>query len=129
LLARAGRVEAATEMLSLAARLDLDDVTHTTGRGLHLATMGGVWQALAYGFMGLRPRRGTLVVDPVVPSSWGMLSLNVRFRGVRLRLQATTDTLRVTADRPVTVEVPGHGSVTAEPSGTEVALVTIGRGM
>ena len=24
-------------------------------RGLHLATMGGIWQALAYGFLGLRP--------------------------------------------------------------------------
>jgi trehalose/maltose hydrolase-like predicted phosphorylase len=129
LLARAGLVDAATEMLSLAARLDLDDITHTTGRGLHLATMGGVWQALAYGFMGLRPRSGTLVVDPSVPDSWGTLSLNVRFRGARVRLEATSQMLRVTGDRPVTVEVPGHGSFTVEPSATEIALATIGRGM
>ena len=85
-------------MLSLAARLDLDDLTHTTGRGLHLATMGGVWQALAHGFMGVRPRGDTLVIDPVLPSTWDSVSLTVRFRGAPLRIQATGDAVDVTCD-------------------------------
>ena len=54
LLARAGEPERALELFRLAARLDMDDLTGTTAGGLHLATMGGVWQALAYGFLGLR---------------------------------------------------------------------------
>ena len=36
--------------------MDLDDLTGSTAGGLHLATMGGLWQALAFGFAGLRPR-------------------------------------------------------------------------
>ena len=44
----------AVEALRLAARIDLDDLTGTTAGGLHLATMGGVWQALAFGFAGAR---------------------------------------------------------------------------
>jgi len=55
LFPRAGRPEQALAPLQLAARLDLDDLTATTAGGLHLATMGGVWQALTMGFAGVRP--------------------------------------------------------------------------
>ena len=33
-------------------RIDLDDLTGTTAGGLHLATMGGLWHALRFGFGG-----------------------------------------------------------------------------
>ena len=56
LLAR-GEPDRALVPFRMAARLDLDDLTGTTSGGLHLATMGGLWQALAYGFCGLRPGR------------------------------------------------------------------------
>ena len=59
LLARAGRYRAALEALRIAARMDLDDLTGSTAGGLHLATMGGLWQALAFGFGGIRPRATT----------------------------------------------------------------------
>lgn len=68
LFARAGQPDRALALLRLAARLDLDDVSGTTAGGLHLATMGGVWQALAHGFLGLRPGAGELEVDPCLPS-------------------------------------------------------------
>ena len=57
LLARGGEPDRALVPFRMAARLDLDDLTGTTSGGLHLATMGGLWQALAYGFCGLRPGR------------------------------------------------------------------------
>ena len=58
LLARAGRFGPALEALRIAARIDLDDLTGTTAGGLHLATMGGLWQALAFGFAGARAPPG-----------------------------------------------------------------------
>ena len=87
LLARAGRYRHALEALELAARLDLDDLTGTTAGGLHLATMGGLWQALAFGFAGLRPRAERLRVDPRLPPQWNALELALRFRGRLLRLR------------------------------------------
>ena len=63
LLARAGDPERALELLRLACRLDLDNLTGTSG-GLHVATMGGVWQALTTGFLGLRPSGDVLGLDP-----------------------------------------------------------------
>lgn len=123
LLARAGRPERALELFRLAARLDLDDVTGTTAGGLHLAALGGVWQALAYGFLGLRPHRGgVLDVDPALPQAWRSLSLRLCFQGARLRLRATHRELEVSCDRVVRVR-SGLGTVqTCEPPGRTFPL-------
>ena len=87
LLARAGRYRAALEALRIAARMDLDDLTGSTAGGLHLGTMGGLWQALAFGFGGIRPRGAALLVDPRLPPEWNALELALRFRGSSLRLR------------------------------------------
>jgi trehalose/maltose hydrolase-like predicted phosphorylase len=87
LLARAGRYRQALEGLRIAARLDLDDLTGSTAGGLHLATMGGLWQALAFGFAGVRPRGERLRVEPHLPPAWNALELALRFRGRPLRLR------------------------------------------
>jgi trehalose/maltose hydrolase-like predicted phosphorylase len=84
LLARAGRFREALKALEIAARIDLDDLTGSTASGLHLATMGGLWQALVFGFAGVRPRGDVLVVDPRLPTEWGALELHLRFRGYPL---------------------------------------------
>jgi trehalose/maltose hydrolase-like predicted phosphorylase len=111
LFPRAGRPEDALTLFQLAARLDLDDVTATTGGGLHLATMGGVWQALVMGFAGVRPEVGALAVDPQLPKSWNGLDLRLRFRGVPLRLRAEHELVAVDAGAPVRIRV-GDAQVT-----------------
>jgi trehalose/maltose hydrolase-like predicted phosphorylase len=105
LLARAGRPEDALALLQLAARLDLDDLTPTTAGGLHLATMGGLWQALVMGFAGVRPDGDALVVDPRLPEAWNGLDLRLRFRGVPLRIRAENELVTVEAGTPVHVRV------------------------
>ena len=105
LFPRAGRPEDGLMPLQLAARLDLDDVTATTAGGVHLATMGGVWQALVMGFGGVRPDGEALAVDPRLPDAWNGLELRLRFRGVPLRLRAEHELVTVDADAPVTIRV------------------------
>jgi trehalose/maltose hydrolase-like predicted phosphorylase len=78
-------------LFRLAARLDLDDLTGTSAGGLHVATMGGVWQALTSGFLGLRPAGDTLEADPQLPVSWTAVELRLRYRGRRIRVRATAD--------------------------------------
>jgi trehalose/maltose hydrolase-like predicted phosphorylase len=91
LFARAGRYPAALEWLRMAARIDLDDLTASTAGGLHLATMGGLWQALVFGFAGVRPRRDHLVVDPRLAPGWHALELSLRFHDHALRLRIDHD--------------------------------------
>jgi trehalose/maltose hydrolase-like predicted phosphorylase len=106
-LARAGKRNEAVRALRIAARLDLDDLTGTTGGGLHLATMGSVWQALVFGFAGVRPHKGRLVVDPRLPPRWRALDVRLRFRGSPVRIRIEHDGVDVQAEPSVPVEVVG----------------------
>jgi trehalose/maltose hydrolase-like predicted phosphorylase len=101
LLARAGRLDEAPRALRLTARIDLDDIGHMTAGGLHLAAMGSVWRALAFGFAGLRPTGDALAIDPALPPGWESLELRVRFRGSRVRALLHPGGLELSAEPPV----------------------------
>ncbi len=81
LLARAGRPDAALAMLRVTAGIDTNDVGRTGAGGVHLAAMGSLWQALAYGFAGLRPLGDALVIDPCLPASWPAFEIRIAVPG------------------------------------------------
>jgi trehalose/maltose hydrolase-like predicted phosphorylase len=105
LFARAGRIEDALAALKLASGIDLRDLTQTGAGGVHLGAMGGVWQALAFGFAGLRPAGDALAVAPVIPGAWSALELRVRFRGVPVKLRVEPERVVVTVPAPITLLV------------------------
>ncbi|MET1001729.1 MAG: glycosyl hydrolase family 65 protein, partial [Acidimicrobiia bacterium] len=121
-LARAGRLADAVEWLRVAADVDLADVTATTAGGLHVATMGSVWQALAYGFAGLRARPDGLTVEPCLPEGWDALDVRVRFRDVPVRVRITSEGTTVTCDRPTRLLI-GAEARECGPEGITVANV------
>ncbi len=124
-LARVGRPDDALQLFRVAARLDLDDLTGTTAFGLHLATMGGLWQALAFGFLGLgHDGEAALRVDPTLPHEWRSLRVRCRFQGVRVEVTAGHDEVLVEADQPVQVTTPTDRGGTAR----RTTLLTGGAG-
>ncbi len=127
LLARAGRLVEATETLRLTARIDLDDIGGTTSRGLHLAAMGSVWRALAFGFAGLRPVGDALAIDPVLPPGWDKLELGVRFRGSRVRVRVQPGSVVATADPPVSALTSAGERIQLGRTPTELGLSTATR--
>jgi len=108
LFARAGLLPEALAALRLAVRIDLDDLTGTTAGGLHLATMGGVWQALVFGFAGVRPREDVLELDPRLPESWRALELRLSHRGRPARVRIEHERLTVDAEPSVLIRVNGN---------------------
>jgi trehalose/maltose hydrolase-like predicted phosphorylase len=106
LLARAGRPDEALAMLRMALELDLEDLTGMTGAGLHMANLGGVWQAVVSGLAGVGVRAGVLSVDPRLPGAWDGLQLRFRCLGRRVRLDITHDQTEIRADAPLVV-APG----------------------
>jgi len=108
LFARAGFLPEAVAALRLAVRIDLDDLTGTTAGGLHLATMGGVWQALAFGFAGVRPREDLLEFDPRLPEDWQALELRLSHRGRPMRVRIEHERLAVDAEPSVLIRVDGN---------------------
>jgi trehalose/maltose hydrolase-like predicted phosphorylase len=122
LLARAGRPDRALELFRIAARLDLDDLTGTTAGGLHLATMGGVWQALAYGFLGLRPHPDVLDIAPCLPASWEALSLRLHFHGQPIGIRADHDAVAISCEAPICVRVEAGEPAVCSPPGRRFSL-------
>jgi trehalose/maltose hydrolase-like predicted phosphorylase len=115
LLARAGRVDEALEWFRLTARLDLEDITGTSAGGVHLGAMGGLWQALTFGFLGVSVDDGALRIDPRLPRDWDSVTQNLVAAGVKLRLTTSQDEVTIEAERPLLVscgDQPGSGSAT-----------------
>jgi trehalose/maltose hydrolase-like predicted phosphorylase/hydroxymethylpyrimidine pyrophosphatase-like HAD family hydrolase len=103
LFARARRFGPALEALRISSRLDVDDLTGTTSGGLHLATMGGVWQALVFGFAGIRATADGLTVDPRLPDAWDALEVKLSFRDRPVRVRIEHEAVVVDGEVPVSV--------------------------
>ncbi len=107
LLARAGRPDEALSMLRTALGIDLGDVLGMTAAGLHLATLGGVWQAVLHGFLGASVHDGALQLDPVLPTRWRTLEVRFRCLGRRVRVRVDGGGVDVAADGALAVGVGG----------------------
>jgi len=81
--ARLGAVEDAVDDFKMAAAIDLADNMGNAARGLHMATMGGLWQAAVMGFAGLQRRQESLLIDPHLPPAWKRARVPLWFRGSR----------------------------------------------
>jgi kojibiose phosphorylase len=79
---RVGDVEAAYQHFIRAARADLRDVRGNAGDGIHAASAGGIWQAVAFGFGGLRVYPdGRWETHPRLPRHWKKLTFRFTLRG------------------------------------------------
>lgn len=85
LAARLGLSTAARRYWRQSLWLDLSNVMTNSALGVHPACMGGTWQALVYGFLGVTVGDGGPMVsaDAVnrLPAGWRSVRTNVRWRG------------------------------------------------
>jgi trehalose/maltose hydrolase-like predicted phosphorylase len=98
LATKIGRYDQAYDYFKKAAGLDLDDLRGATADGLHAAALGGTWQTVVYGFLGMRLTPEGLAFEPRLPETWKSLTLRIAYRGYRLGLKATRDTLTLNVD-------------------------------
>ncbi len=106
LLARTSRYDEALDLLQLAARIDVDDVSKTTAHGLHVATMGGVWMAMVHGFAGIQADGDGLTIRPRLPGGWERLTVHLVYRGVGVEVRIDGGGVNVHTDGPLHVVVP-----------------------
>src|SRR6202012_6212887 len=67
--AETGHLELAYDYLGEAALMDLDDLEHNSGDGIHIASLAGTWIAIVLGFGGLGDPDG--VVSFLAPPPGG----------------------------------------------------------
>lgn len=83
---RAGEPEIGYQHFLRAARADLLDVRHNAGDGIHGASAGGLWQAIVFGFAGLRVSADGYTTAPMLPATWRRLAFTVSLRGKPTRV-------------------------------------------
>ena len=118
--ARVGDLDDALSYFHLAGGVDLDNRMGNAADGVHIATMGGLWQAAVFGFGGVRADGNAVRIDPRVPATWDRLVFPIRWRGTRITVHATATTLEVDLQAPAVVAV-GQGAPVSLEAGRFVA--------
>jgi alpha,alpha-trehalose phosphorylase len=75
--------------------VDLADRHNNATDGVHVASTGGVWSALASGFGGFRDHQGDFTIDPRLPEAWDELVYRVTIQGTRVRVTVRKDELEL----------------------------------
>lgn len=86
---RLGLDEIAYEMFEHAGAIDLHDNKGNVRDGIHGAASGGLFQALLFGFCGLRLGENGPEVEPRLPEHWKSVSFTVYYRGEKRRIRVT----------------------------------------
>lgn len=86
-----GLHEEAYEHFLRAALMDLKDLRGNTRDGIHAATAGGVWQAITFGFAGLKVTQNKWEINPRLPSNWQRLAFKFYFRGEIQKVDITPE--------------------------------------
>jgi alpha,alpha-trehalose phosphorylase len=90
--AQIGDMEKAIRYGMAALLMDLADVGGNVKDGCHIASMGGTWMMLTYGFGGMRDNDGTLSFWPRrAPEENAILRFPVTYRGQRLEVEIGLD--------------------------------------
>jgi alpha,alpha-trehalose phosphorylase len=92
-----GEFDKAALYARMALLMDLADVGGNVKDGCHIASMGGTWMALAYGFGGMRDYDGVLTFRPRRPAdSTGIMRIPLTMQGQRIEVEidATARTVK-----------------------------------
>ena len=108
--------------------LDLADLGRNTSQGVHVASVGGVWSALVYGFTGMRDHGGVILFDPRLPESWAALTFRITIRDTRLRVTVRPDFLDLTVEAGSAVTVVVRGKHVLVINGSPVTAPLDGQG-
>lgn len=79
--ARLGDLTLATRYFRQAIEIDLADNMGNAAGGVHAAALGGLWQAVVFGFAGLRLTDHGPEYHPNLPPHWDDLALRCTWRG------------------------------------------------
>ena len=89
--ASAGLEEMALDYFHQALYLDLADDQGNTCDGVHIASAGGVWAGMVYGFAGMVERGDRLEFTPRLPAAWRTASFRLRRHGSKIRVDLDND--------------------------------------
>ncbi|MET0579701.1 MAG: glycosyl hydrolase family 65 protein, partial [Ilumatobacteraceae bacterium] len=112
--AQIGYDELAMEYFREALFVDLADTHGNANDGVHVASAGGVWGTIVFGFAGLHDHGTALRFSPSLPSVWQGVTFRMQRHGSRMTVELDADgcTVTVIDGPPVPIEVRDGATVT-----------------
>ena len=120
--AEVGYRELALRYFYNALFVDLANLHGNTSDGVHVASTGGVWNILAYGFGGMRDYNGIVTFDPRLPDSWVGLTFQIALRGTRIKVEVTSREIAFTVVEGESAELAVRGDCFTVSAGRPVRV-------
>lgn len=120
--ARLGNMSPAQRYLRQASEIDLSNNMGNAAGGVHAAAMGGLWQAIVFGFAGVQTpavhtEENCIAVMPKMLSHWRRLSFPFQWRNQLLRFSIEPGSIHVTVsgDDEVRLRLGNNSEFVASP--------------
>jgi kojibiose phosphorylase len=118
LAANIGKPEEAYDFFMQSSMIDLKSEKGDCIEGIHIASCGGAWQAVVFGFAGLKITENGLSIDPHLPEKWRTLSFKIVYNGNLMSFTITRSEIRIETTAETEVNIYGEHMTLAE--GTNV---------
>jgi trehalose/maltose hydrolase-like predicted phosphorylase len=84
--AQLGDTDNALRYFRETAAIDMHGASDSVAGGVHIAALGGLWQAAVFGFAGVSLRGSALGINPHLPAGWQRLGFCVHWHGRLVRI-------------------------------------------
>lgn len=122
LAARLGEAETALRYFRQASGIDFANNMGNAAGGVHAAALGGLWQAVVFGFAGMRLIPEGLAFLPRGPAAWPRLRFTLLWRGTRLDVHIRPGSIALSAEGETAVPVRvGEAPLVILPPGGAMA--------
>lgn len=120
--AEIGDAAKAMKYARYAILMDLADVGGNVRDGCHIASMGGTWMVMVYGFAGMRDDGGRLSFNPSLPERVGGLRFRLEVQGQELVVEIGKETASYLLEKGVGLVITHQGEEVQLEVGNAVAL-------
>lgn len=114
--ARLGDTDMALRYFRQAREIDLANNMGNAAGGVHIAALGGLWQAAVFGFAGLTLNERGVAFMPHCPADWRAIRFPLRWRGQRIeaRIEPSLVEIYLADGVPLQVAVGGAAEIRLE---------------
>jgi trehalose/maltose hydrolase-like predicted phosphorylase len=128
--ARMGERDFALHHFRQSAAIDMQAAPGRSADGVHIASLGGLWQVAMLGFAGVQPAGETLSLTPRLPPQWTAMTFRTQWHRRELHMRITHDAVIATLERgaAMTLTVNGQAYPLTPETPSRIALSPPGNG-
>jgi trehalose/maltose hydrolase-like predicted phosphorylase len=90
-----GDLNRAYNLFNFSLCTDISNLYGNTCDGIHAACLGGTWQAIIFGFAGIKIKKEKLHIAPRMPRTWNKILFSFIWKGVLFKFEMGCNSVKV----------------------------------